>query len=98
MSPKNSAALGAAIGAIRGVPLPDVKRHGRENAETKGRRYLIEGRVLLHEVRAGTVKAKVRGSDQFYEVTLRNGYWNCNCYAKGRCSHLVAVQLVTVNP
>lgn len=79
------------------APMPEVKRHGRENAETKGRRYLIEGRVVLRVVRPGFVDAIVRGSDKFYEVSLRNGFWTCNCFAKGRCSHLVAVQLVVVS-
>jgi uncharacterized Zn finger protein len=78
------------------APMPEVKRHGRENSETKGRRYLIEGRVVIRVARPGFVDAVIRGSDRFYEAHLRNGFWTCNCFAKTKCSHLVAVQLVTV--
>ena len=82
--------------ALAEPPMPDVKRHGRENYRTKGRRYLIEGRVLLHEVTLqGGVSATVRGESDLYKVTCTpQGYWSCPCYAKGRCSHVEAVSLV----
>lgn len=78
------------------VAMPDTKRHGRENAQSKGRRYLIEGRVLIRIVQPGHVNAVVRGTERFHEVQLRDGSWNCSCFAKTTCSHLVAVQLVTM--
>lgn len=82
--------------ALKEVPMPDPTRHGRENYRTKARRFLIEGRVVLHEVtRQGSVSATVRGESDFYKVTCTpQGYWSCPCYAKGRCSHVEAVSLV----
>jgi hypothetical protein len=74
----------------------------RENVEDKGRRYLVEGRLRVVSAgsRDGRIVAECRGSDRTYVL----GYdpykrqWRCTCQARGRCSHLVSLQLVTTAP
>lgn len=70
----------------------------RESAESKGRRYLIEGRLVIEAVDHRRVVASVRGSGEIYATGYSPGGWFCSCPAQGRCSHLVALQLVTVAP
>ena len=70
----------------------------RENVETKARRYLAEGRVLIRHVDQTTVVARVRGSDTYYRVVGDEHGWSCDCLARRRCAHETAVQLVTVRP
>lgn len=80
---------------------------GRENREEKGRRLLGEGRLTVKGIVTegtrprGLIMAECRGdSGEVYNL----GYdpvkqqWRCTCVAKGKCSHLVALQLVTVKP
>lgn len=68
----------------------------RESAEVKGRRYLIEGRLVIKHVSEDAIRARCRGGGAVYELGLDRGEWFCSCPALGRCSHLVALQLVTV--
>jgi uncharacterized Zn finger protein len=70
----------------------------RENAEGKGRRYLCEGRLLVRSVGPQGIRAIARGNGDIYRVGYQRGGWDCTCPAVGRCSHLVALQLVTVRP
>lgn len=72
----------------------------RESAADKGRRLLVEGRLVVREVRpTGTIVAECRGdSGEVYALgyDARRKQWRCTCAEmKGRCSHLVALQLVT---
>lgn len=68
----------------------------RESAATKARRYLIEGRVILNEVRADTVRALIRGDGAIYAAGYRYGQWRCDCPAvSDRCAHLIALRLTT---
>jgi uncharacterized Zn finger protein len=73
----------------------------RESAAAKGRRYLLEGRLNVERVHDGLIVASCRG-DQGDVYAL--GYdrerreWRCTCPALRRCSHLVALQLVTERP
>lgn len=67
----------------------------RETAETKGRRYLTEGRVVVRAVGHLGVLATVRGSGAEHRVTHTTAGWDCTCPARTHCSHLVAVGLVT---
>ena len=69
----------------------------REGAESKGRRYLAEARLTVEQVDNRIVRATCRGSGALHDVrwTALHG-WSCSCQARGRCSHLVALQLVTV--
>lgn len=67
----------------------------RENAAAKARRYLTEGRVVLERVDDEHVIAHVRGHATFHTCTHGRGGWACTCQARGVCSHLLAVGLVT---
>jgi uncharacterized Zn finger protein len=71
-----------------------VRVGNREGAQQKGRRYLLEGRVRIRYVGPQGVRAYVRGQGEIYRVEYGWGRWSCTCPAKGRCCHLVAVQLV----
>lgn len=69
----------------------------RENAAAKARRLLAEGRVTVTRVGAHHVGGMVRGdSAAVYRVAFTGGRWWCTCDARGRCSHIQAVQLCTV--
>ncbi len=69
-----------------------------ENAHGKGRRLLVEERVNVLEVGPAHFRADLRGdSAKTYRVTFtRANGWTCTCPAVGRCSHLVACQLIVV--
>ncbi len=72
---------------------------GRENAPTKARRLLVEGRVVVHYCGPQGVRAFVRGSGELHRVEYQHGRgWICSCPAIGRCSHRQAVELVTQRP
>lgn len=67
----------------------------RENRATKARRLLIEGRVVIDDVRGRQVRAFVRGdSGTFYEVTHDKGTWLCDCVNPTGCSHIEALRLI----
>jgi uncharacterized Zn finger protein len=71
----------------------------RENAASKGRRLLVEGRLQVRLAGPAGIQALCRGdSGETYRVEYERGGWSCNCPAFGRCSHLIALQLVTVRP
>jgi uncharacterized Zn finger protein len=71
----------------------------RENVETKGRRYVSEGRLTVTTVNPDQVAATVRGGGATYRCGHNRGIgWWCTCPAKTRCAHLVALQLVTIRP
>jgi uncharacterized Zn finger protein len=67
-----------------------------ENAAAKGRRLLVEGRLRVLAVDAGTASAECRGDSGMTYVLGRDtsGRWACSCEARGRCSHLIALMLV----
>jgi uncharacterized Zn finger protein len=68
-----------------------------ENAATKARRLLVEGRVDVEHRRGREVRAIVRGdSGEQYVVEHTAGAWTCSCPAMSQCSHVRAVQLVVV--
>lgn len=73
-------------------------RLARENAPTKSRRLLVEGRVGIcaHDQRG--VLAHVRGdSGETRRVVFDRhaGRWSCTCLARSeRCSHVLAVMSV----
>jgi uncharacterized Zn finger protein len=69
----------------------------RENAATKARRLLTEGRVTIVHADEGGVAALVRGDTAMtYRVTHAGGEWRCDCPARTRCSHVQALMLVTL--
>lgn len=68
----------------------------RENAQSKGRRYLTDGRLMIRLVDAREIRAHCRGQGELYNLGHEPGRgWYCSCPARGRCSHLVALQCVT---
>jgi hypothetical protein len=72
----------------------------RGDVEVKGRLLLSEGRLIVDVVNGEAVSARCRGdSARVYKLGWhRHGGWHCNCAAIGRCSHTVALQLVTLEP
>jgi hypothetical protein len=72
-----------------------IGRLSRENAETKARRLLIEGRVVVQVCGSDRVKAVVRGDSSSVRLVQYDGSWSCSCIARWRCSHVRSVQLIT---
>ena len=72
----------------------------RETALDRGRRLVVEGRLVLRRVDDLEIRALCRGdSGQMHELGYHpNGGWWCDCPARTRCGHLVSLQLVTVAP
>lgn len=66
----------------------------REDVEAKGRRYLAEGRLVVTLAGGAMIEARCRGTGAVHRLGFDMGWW-CTCPARGRCSHLVALQLVT---
>ena len=74
----------------------------RESLKVKGRRLLTEGRLSVMYVSLDGLSICARckgdsGSDYMLGHSPANG-WFCPCEARGRCSHLEALQLVVTNP
>ena len=67
-----------------------------ENALLKARRYLTEGRVVIRSLdeHAGLVSADVRGDGAIWTCGRDAKGWHCQCPARGRCCHLLALGLV----
>lgn len=70
----------------------------RENATVKAARLAASGRVYCQQVDENTVNAWVRGdSAEVHRVRWDGDRWSCTCPAlTTECSHVRAVQLVTV--
>ena len=73
-----------------------ITLRSRENVQTQGRRYLVEGRLRVTLVHAGRVQATCRGQGDLYQLMYAGGGWWCSCPALSLCAHLVALQLVVV--
>lgn len=71
---------------------------GREDAATKGRRYLTEGRLTVHTVTDDLIGASCRGdSAVVYRIVWDPGGWSCTCPARTPwCSHVRALKLVVL--
>lgn len=67
----------------------------RENVDAKGRRYLVEGRLVVTSITADTVTARCRGNGTSYHLGHDPRGWWCSCPARSRCCHLAALELVT---
>jgi hypothetical protein len=73
----------------------------RESVEAKAVRLLAEGRLRVVLVDGERIEARVRDSEADHSVGYQRGGWWCDCEAHRfgrRCSHLAALQLVTVRP
>jgi uncharacterized Zn finger protein len=69
----------------------------RESAPSKGRRYLLEGRLTVSHVSRDLVRATCRGDGHVWRLGWSRGEgWWCSCPARGRCAHLLALALVVV--
>lgn len=68
----------------------------RESVDSKGRRYLGEGRLTVQHVDAALVRATCRGGGAIYVLGWSGEGWWCGCPARGRCAHLAALELVVV--
>ena len=67
----------------------------RESADDKARRYLTEGRVIITSVAGEHIRATCRGDGEIHRVEIHGDDRQCTCLARGRCSHIAAVNLVT---
>jgi hypothetical protein len=63
----------------------------------KARRYVSEGRLIVRQLdeEGGTAGADCRGDGQIHSLGYDDRGWWCSCAAKGRCSHLLALGLVS---
>lgn len=69
----------------------------RESAHDRGRRLLVEGRLILDYVDGSDIRATCRGdSGEIHRLGHSGGTWWCTCPARTRCAHTVALQLVVV--
>lgn len=67
----------------------------RESADTKAKRYLLEGRVIVTAVGPGYLEAVCRGEGHLWHQNYRSGIWSCDCPVRSDgCSHLHAVRRV----
>lgn len=77
---------------------------GRESSADKARRLLTEGRLRVVRVgdseRPGVIVAECRGdSGASYHLGFddKKNQWRCTCAElRGKCSHIQALQLVTI--
>ena len=71
----------------------------RMSVEAKALRIILERRLTLLLVKGPRVMAECRGTESVHHLGYVKGKWWCDCEAKGsRCSHLAALQYVTVRP
>jgi hypothetical protein len=72
----------------------------REDARRKGLRLLMDGRLTVLEVSSsGLIHAECKGdSGELYSLGFDpwKREWRCGCQARTKCSHLWALQTVTV--
>ena len=70
----------------------------RENVEAKAKRYLAEGRVRVQlcDEESGVASAEVRGNGAVYAVDHDDKGWHCDCPARTRCAHIIALESVMV--
>jgi hypothetical protein len=71
----------------------------REDARSKAHRLLSEARVTIRTIGPDVIVARIRGdSAREYLVTWDPAGWHCPCDALGPCSHILATQLVVLEP
>lgn len=73
---------------------------GREDAATKARRYIGEGRLHVLLVHRDRIMAECKGDGAIWHPCFVRGAWHCDCPHGGarNCSHLAALRLVTTAP
>lgn len=72
----------------------------REDAATKARRYLSEGRLHVLLVHKDRVFAECKGDGAIWHPVYARGRWGCDCPAGAarNCAHLRALRLVCTEP
>ena len=72
----------------------------REDAAAKARRLLAEGRCTVRTITDTEIVAVVRGDSAIVYTTRYDdpSGWSCTCEAVGRCSHVLALMLVVLEP
>jgi hypothetical protein len=73
----------------------------RESLQERALRLIADGRLVVTWVDGEQAQAHVRGTDTTHVTGYRRGGWWCDCQAHRfgrRCSHLAALQLVTLRP
>jgi uncharacterized Zn finger protein len=69
----------------------------RETIAAKGRRLLAGGCLTVIRVEGDVADAVVQGDTGEHRVGHDPAHgWHCSCPARGRCSHVAALKLVTV--
>lgn len=75
-------------------------RTTRENAETKARRLLVEGRVMIRRLDERGALTDVRGDSGVLRRVIFDAFaelWSCDCPARSeKCAHVLAVAAVVV--
>jgi hypothetical protein len=66
-----------------------------EPIAAKAHRLLAFGRLVVRHVDPERIVAHVRGDTGSYDLGRDARGWWCACPAVGRCSHLIALRLVT---
>lgn len=68
-----------------------------ETTAAKARRYLTEGCLTVIRVDGDVIDAVLEGGTGTYELGREWARgWHCTCPARGRCSHVAALKLVTL--
>jgi hypothetical protein len=69
----------------------------RENPQAKAQRYLCEGRVRVLACNEDDgILADVRGSGASYTTGRGGERWRCDCSARGKCCHILALKYIVV--
>lgn len=69
----------------------------RETTGGKARRYLATGRLTVTRVDGDVADAVIEADTGTYQLGRDPARgWHCTCPARGRCSHVAALRLVTV--
>jgi hypothetical protein len=70
----------------------------REDAASKARRLLSEGRIRIVAADRHEIRALAWGdSGEQYDVVYEPGGWTCSCAAFGPCSHKLGAMLITLH-
>ena len=70
-----------------------------ETVAAKAGRLLTEGCLQIRSVDTEWITATIEGDTGAYRLGLNPGGWSCACPARTRrCSHLLALQTVTLTP
>jgi hypothetical protein len=69
---------------------------GGETTAAKACRYLLAGALTVTRVAGDVVDAVIEADTGTYQLGRDPARWHCTCPARGRCSHVLALRMVTV--